>query len=98
MTERQNRLNVLYIDSEELEKLERGYSEVAAQLAGLESKADDLAQQVAKSTAERDELVQKLEEGRCFTKAEVFRLQGESEIRIVACGELTSGRSSCSRV
>ncbi|KAK4051993.1 hypothetical protein OIO90_004523 [Microbotryomycetes sp. JL221] len=63
--------------AEELEKLERGYDEVASQLAGLTSKADDLAAQVTQSTAERDGLAQTLEEGRCFTKAEVFRLQGE---------------------
>ncbi|KAM0786347.1 hypothetical protein ACM66B_001819 [Microbotryomycetes sp. NB124-2] len=65
--------------ADELEKLERGFEEVAAQLAGLTSKADDLVAQVAKSTAERDELAQKLEEGRCFTKAEVSRLRAEYE-------------------
>ncbi|KAK4050282.1 hypothetical protein OIV83_003603 [Microbotryomycetes sp. JL201] len=65
--------------ADELEKLERGFDEVAAQLAGLTSKADDLSEQVAKSTAERDEIAQKLEEGRCFTKAEVSRLRAEYE-------------------
>lgn len=70
----------LVCHSDELEKLERGYNEVASQLAGLAARAEELSTQVAQSTSERDDLAKKLEEGRCFTKAEVFRLQGELAI------------------
>lgn len=46
-------------------------------------------------TVERDDLQTKLEQGRCFTKAEVFRLKGPSLSPLLAETALTN---ACSRV
>jgi hypothetical protein len=75
---RRRQLADFWIRRDELEKLERGYNEVAIQLAGLTARAEELAANAAKSMEDKDDLQRKLEEGRCFTKVEVFRLQGAS--------------------
>lgn len=64
--------------AEELEKLEQGCFEVVSRLEGLEKQETEHREKVEKSKAECDALRTRLEEGRCFSKAEVFRLQGAS--------------------
>ncbi|ORY74099.1 Spc7 kinetochore protein-domain-containing protein [Leucosporidium creatinivorum] len=63
--------------AEELEKLEQGCFEVESRLEGLEKQEMEHREKVEKSKAECDALRTRLEEGRCFSKAEVFRLQAE---------------------
>lgn len=63
--------------AEELEKLEQGCLEVETRLEGLEAQESEHRAKVDQSAAECDALRTRLEEGRCFSKAEVFRLQGE---------------------
>ena len=53
---RQQAFAELVSHSDELEKLERGFNEVASQLAGLAARAEELSTQVAQSTSERDDL------------------------------------------
>ncbi|SCV70498.1 BQ2448_1892 [Microbotryum intermedium] len=63
----------------EMDRLDGQHTQIASQLAGLVSRLNDLTDEVTLATRERDRLHRSLEDGRCFTKAEVFRLQAEYE-------------------
>ncbi|KAI5476010.1 chromosome segregation protein [Pseudohyphozyma bogoriensis] len=63
--------------SEQLQIHERQHAESVGRLTDLQAKAKELEEQEAAMAKERDALLQVLEEGRCFTKTEVSRLQGE---------------------
>lgn len=67
---------VLIAISEQLEKHERERAEKAGELATLTESAKEVARLEAEQREKNQALQQVLEEGRCFTKAEVFRLKG----------------------
>lgn len=75
--------------AEELEKLEQGCDEVEHRLQGLETQEQECREKCERSRGECEALRTRLEEGRCFSKAEVFRLQGE-----LHCGRCLSSRDA----
>jgi hypothetical protein len=79
--------------SEQLVIHERQYAEVASQLSGLVERAEELAVQQAEMTQEKDRLTRVLEEGRCFTKAEVSRLNSTPTWAFSRNSWLTYGRA-----
>jgi len=60
-----------------LEVLENGHAEACGRLAALEGQAGELLETREALERDRAGLERSLDEGRCFTKAEVFRLQAE---------------------
>lgn len=62
-----------------LDVLENAHAEAAGRLAALDGQADELREARGVLEREAEALQRGLEEGRCFTKAEVFRLGAEYE-------------------